>query len=99
MPLAGIQLGHLPGKEALKGLPEFDASKQVDEAEVGKAVADIISQLGDKGQSQKQSSSGVPKLVPTAPGLASLYKKLVDRPVRGLLRAAPSQRSDERRGT
>jgi hypothetical protein len=80
---AGIQLGRLPGKEALKGMPEFDASKQVDEAEVGKAVADIISQLGDKGQHQKQSSSGVPKLVPTGPGMASLSKKLVDRIISG----------------
>ena len=62
---------------------EFDPGKQVDGAEVGKAVAYIISQLGDKGQLQKQSSSGVTKLVPTGPGLASLSKKLVDRIVSG----------------
>ncbi len=70
MHLAGIQLGHTPGEEALKRLPKFNASKQMDEAEVGmgKAVTDIISQLGDKVQPQKQSSSGI---VPTGPGLAS----------------------------
>ena len=62
---------------------EFDPGKQVDGAEVGKAVANIISQLGDKGQLQKQSSSGVTKLVQTGSGLASLSKKLVDRIVSG----------------
>lgn len=64
-------------------MQEFDPGKQVDGAEVGKAVTNIISQLGDKGQLQKQSSSGVTKLVPTGPGLASLSKKLVDRIVSG----------------
>lgn len=66
-------------------MQEFDTGKQVDGADVGKAVANIISQLGmgDKGQPQKQSSSGVTKLVPTGPGLASLSKKLVDRIVSG----------------
>lgn len=64
-------------------MQEFDPGKQVDGAEVGKAVANIISQLGDKGQLQKQSSGGIMKLVPTGPGLASLSKKLVDRIVSG----------------
>ena len=64
-------------------MQEFDPGKQVDGAEVGKAVANIISQLGDKGQPQKQSSSVVTKLVPTGPGVASLSKKLVDRIVSG----------------
>lgn len=49
-------------------MPEFDSGKQVDGAEVVKAVANVISQLGDKGQLQKQTSSGVPKLIPTGPG-------------------------------
>ena len=42
-------------------------------------MASIISQLGDGGSPQKPSMSGVPKLVPTGPGLASLPKKLVER--------------------
>ena len=46
---------------------------------MGKAVANIISQLGDKSPPPKPSTGGVPKLIPTGPGLASLSKKLLDR--------------------
>lgn len=46
-------------------------------------MASIISQLGDKSPHLKPSTSGVPKLIPTGPGLASPSKKLVDRIVSG----------------
>ena len=76
---AGIQLGNLPGEEALKGMLESDGSRQPDGTELGKAVATILSQLGDISPPLKPATSGIPKLIPTGPGLASLYKKLVDR--------------------
>ena len=66
---AGIQLGNLPGEEALRGMLEFDGSRQPDGTEVGKAVATILNQLGDASPPLKPATSGVPKLIPTGPDL------------------------------
>ena len=71
------QLGHLPEGSALHGLKEFGASKSADAAGLASgAVANILSQLSECSSLAKNA---VVKLVPTAPGLPALSKKLVER--------------------
>ena len=79
-----IQLGRIPSGDLLKGLPEFGSGKASKGAEVGRAVANILSQLGEGKSVCKPPTSMVQKLIPTGSGLASLPKKLVDRIVSGL---------------
>ena len=80
---AEIQLGRIPSGDLLKGLPEFGSGKASEGAEVGRAVANILSQLGEGKSVCKPPTSTVQKLVPMESGLASLPKKLVDRIVSG----------------
>ena len=80
---AEIQLGRIPSGELLKGLTEFGPGKASEGAEVGRAVAQILSQLGESKSVCKTPASTVQKLIPTGSGLASLPKKLVDRIVSG----------------
>ena len=63
------------------GLEEFDANKSSEAASLAsEAVANILSQLSEGSTLSKSQAT---KLVPTAPGLLALPKKLVERIVAG----------------